>query len=269
MSKSQPRSRWSNVARRVLTLTGGVALGLLAITGCGPIAHIPPRSAPESLPGALAASDSDATLAHRLAPVLYLQRDETFPLSRVVAVVHAEQHVIAYHLLWRDDAYGAWLPFTIPTDEEIVWVGYDSVSRTPSDVWTYWHGKQLHVPWTRLPVEIDVQWGKHGSIPRGMPLGDLPWSRSMNFFYAATIFGVPDLLLGRIQRKGPICFCHGFRRYREFTRVLPTGDRLDGVVRPAEAKRAMGAVFGVPYSDKPGLPRLERKRPALPEDVVK
>jgi hypothetical protein len=269
MSKSQRRGWSADVARRGVTLIGRAALGLLAVTACGPIAHIPPRPAPQSLPGALAPSDSDATLAHTLAPVLYLQRDETFPLSRVVAVVFAERHVVAYHLLWRDDAYGAWLPFTIPTDEEIVWVGYDPASRTPTDVWTYWHGKELHVPWNHLPVEIDVQWGKHGSIPRGMPLGDLPWSRSMNFFYAATIFGVPDLLLGRIQRKGPICFCHGSKRYREFTRMLPSADRLDGVVRPDEAKRALGAVFGVPYSDKRALPLLERKRPALPDDVVK
>ena len=241
----------------------GLALGLVLMTGCGPIAHIPtPRPTPSSLPGALDATDPDAALAHTLAPTLYLQRDESFPLSRVVAVVHADRQVIAYHLLWRDDAYGAWLPFTVPTDEEIVWVGYDSVTRAPTDVWTYWHGKQLHMPWTKLPVEIDVQWGKHGSIPRGMPLGDLPWSRSMNFFYAATIFGVPDLLLGRIQRKGPICFCHSYKRYREFTRVLPVADRLDGVVRPGEAKRALGLVFGVPYSNKTALPHLARHQPA-------
>src|SRR4051812_23554638 len=106
MSKSQRRDRLADVARRVVTSTGCVALGLFALTACGPIAHIPPRPAPESLPGALAPSDSDATLAHTLAPVLYLQRDETFPLSRVVAVVHADRHIIAYHLLWRDDAYG-------------------------------------------------------------------------------------------------------------------------------------------------------------------
>jgi hypothetical protein len=253
MSKSQRRAGLAGVAGSLCTPLSGLALGLL-LASCGPIAHIPSRPAPESLPGALAATDPDAVLARTLAPTLYLQRDESFPLSRVVAVVHSASHVVAYHLLWRDDAYGAWLPFTVPTDEEVVWVGYDSTSGAPTDVWTYWHGKELHVPWTHRPVEIDVQWGKHGSIPRGMPLGEIPKTRSMNFFYAATIFGVPDLLLGRIQRKGPICFCHGSRRYREFTRVLPVADRLDGVVRPERAREALGAVFGVPYSNKRLLP---------------
>ena len=68
----------------------------------------------------------------------------------------------------------------VPTDEEIVWVGYDSTSRAPTDVWTYWHGKVLHSAWPRTLVEIDVQWGKHGSIPRGMRESELQlgtWQR--------------------------------------------------------------------------------------------
>ena len=32
-----------------------------------------------------------------------------------VAVVHPDSQVVAYHLLWRDDAHGAWIPFTVPT----------------------------------------------------------------------------------------------------------------------------------------------------------
>jgi hypothetical protein len=234
---------------------------LLAVAACGPHAHIPPRPTPSTLPGALADGERDAVLARRLAPVLYLQRDESFPLSRVVAVVHPNRELVAYHLLWRDDAHGAWIPFTIPTDEEVVWVGYDPATREPTDVWTYWHGRELHTKWTSLPVEVNVQWGKHGSLPRNMRLGDLPWDRSMNFFYAATIFGIPDLLLGRIMRKGPICFCHGSRRYREFTRPLRVADHIDAIVRGDRTYEALGAVFGSPYSQKgpwplpPAIPR--------------
>ncbi|MDQ6769149.1 MAG: hypothetical protein M3Z54_04095 [Gemmatimonadota bacterium] len=223
----------------------GLVLGLL--TACGPHAHIPLR--PANLPDALAPTDSGAQLARRLAPVLYLQRDETFPLERVVAVLHPSRRVIAYHLLWRDDIHGAWIPFTVPTDEEVLWVGYDS-TYAPTDLWTYWHGQILHTPWPKSQVRIDVQWGKHGNMPRNVVQSDLPKPRTLNFFYAMTIFGEPDILLGDISRKGPLCFCHGYRRYRQFTRPVPLGDKLDAVVRSADPGPVLRGFFGVPYSDK-------------------
>ena len=116
-------------------------MGLCLASACGPHAHIPPR--PVIVPAALDSADHFARLARTLAPVLYLQVDEVFPLSRAVAVVHPTRRVIAYHLLWRDDVHGAWIPRTVPTDEEVVWVGYDSTG-APSDLWTYWHGDILH-----------------------------------------------------------------------------------------------------------------------------
>lgn len=218
--------------------------------GCvGPRAHIPPRLTPTAVVGALAPGDSQARLAATLAPVLYLQRDETFRLERVVAAVHPERRVIAYYLLWRDDVHGAWVPFTVPTDEEVVWVGYDSTG-APTDVWTYWHGRILHAAWPREQVAIDVQWGKHGSLPHGAVASDLPASRTLNLFYAATIFGLPDILLGDLNRKGPLCFCHGFHRYLEFTRPLPLNARLDAVVASADPRPTLTAVFGGHYSKK-------------------
>src|SRR5262245_21656241 len=154
--------RCSNRNRSVLFLVA-------VLTACGPRAHIPPRPAsPETLPGALRPGDSHFRLAHALAPILFLQRDEYFPLDRVLAVVNPTRPIIAYHLLWRDDVHGSWIPFTVPTDEEIVWVGYDT-SGAPTDIWTFWHGTILHTPWKdRGSVAIDVQWGKHGSMPRGL-----------------------------------------------------------------------------------------------------
>src|SRR5206468_12440129 len=137
-------------------------LALVSAAGCGPHAHIPAR--PTAIPGAVEASDSGAVLARALAPLLYTQRDEWFPLERVVAVLHPTRPIIAYQLLWRDDVHGSWIPFTVPTDEEVLWVGYDS-SHVPTDLWTYWHGRILHTPWPRSQVRIDVQWGKHGSLP--------------------------------------------------------------------------------------------------------
>jgi hypothetical protein len=227
-----------------------VLLLILLSTGCGPRAHIPLR--PVNLRGALALTDSGAMLARSLAPVLYLQRDERFPLSRVVAVLHPEKRVIAYHLLWRDDVNGSWIPFTVATDQEIVWVGYDA-SGAPTDVWTYWHGPILHTSWPRSQVAINVQWGKHGSLPRGIVESTLPGTRTLNFFYAATRFLVPDQLLSRAMRGGPILFPHSYNRYRDFSRMTPISNRLDAIARTKDPDEVLRAVFGK-YSRKPAWP---------------
>ena len=224
---------------------------LVCLTACGPHAHIPLR--PANLPGALAPTDSGAVLARRLAPVLYLQRDETFPLERVVAVLHPTRRVIAYHLLWRDDVHGSWIPFTVPTDEEVMWVGYDT-TYAPTDIWTYWHGQILHTPWPKSQVAIDVQWGKHGNMPRHVIQSDLPKPRTLNFFYAMTIVGVWDILLGDLTRKGPLCFCHTYHRYRQFTRPLAVGERIDAIVRTDDPREVLREVFGSKYSNKKQWP---------------
>ena len=99
--------------------------------GCAPALHLPPE--PLAVPGQLAPSDSAYALAERLAPMLYVQRDEPFSLLRVVAVVHPSRPIIAYHLLWSHDVNGQWMPWTKPSDEEEVWVGYDSATGAPID----------------------------------------------------------------------------------------------------------------------------------------
>ena len=227
------------------------ALGFL-VAACGPRAHIPPR--PAILSGSLGPTDSGALLAHALAPLLYVQRDEWFPLERVVAVIHPNRNVIAYHLLWRDDVNGSWIPFTVPTDEEIIWVGYDS-TRAPTDLWTYWHGLILHADWRdRGQTAVDVQWGKHGSLPHRVNESDLPGFKKLNSFYAFTWLGLPDIWLGRLTRRGPVCFCHGYGRYRDFSRPLRLVDQIDVVVRAEDASETLAAVFGKPYSRKTAWP---------------
>ena len=223
-------------------------LALICAAACGPRAHIPVR--PAVIPGALDPSDSTALLARSLAPLLYIQRDEWFPLERVVAVAHPTRPIIAYHLLWRDDVHGSWVPFTVPTDEEVVWVGYDS-THAATDIWTFWHGSLLHADWrSRGQVAIDVQWGKHGSLPHQTIESDLPETRKLNLFYALTWIGLPDIWLGDLTRRGPWCFCHGYARYRDYSKLLPLADRVDAVVRAENATDALIAVFGRPYSKK-------------------
>ncbi|MEP6691462.1 MAG: hypothetical protein ABJD07_09915 [Gemmatimonadaceae bacterium] len=234
---------------RLLVLATG-----LTLVACGPRAHIPlsPLAAP--VPGAVASSDSGAELARTLAPTLYLQTDESFPLSRVVAAVHPTRRVIAYYLLWRDDALGAWIPFTVPTDEEVMWVGYDTTG-APTDLWSYWHGTVLHADWRgKGQVVADIQWGKHGTLPRNVIDGQLPAGKTLRDFYLLMWIAIPDMLLGRATRAGPSCFCHGYARYRDFSRPLFVGNRLDAVVRTANPDAALRAIFGHRYSHKPFWP---------------
>lgn len=233
------------------TVSRSVVVAAL-VAACGPIARIPPR--PLTVPGALAHDDSAAQVARALAPVLYLQRDEWFHLERVVAVLHPNRRIIGYYLLWRDDVHGAWIPRTKATDEEIVWVGYDSTN-APTEVWTYWHGKILHADWkARGTVAIDVQWGKHGSMPRGILNEDAMWPGTLTNFWVSSWVGVPDILLGRLSRRGPSCFCHGYRRYRTFDKPVLTAEQIDIVARTDDPDPVLGAVFGRPYSMKTPWP---------------
>jgi len=65
---------------------------------------------------------------------------------------------------------------------------------------------------------------------------------------------LPDILLGDLTRRGPLCFCHGYARYRDFSKPLLLGARLDLVVRGEDARDALAEVFGKPFSKKPGWP---------------
>lgn len=233
--------------RRTSILVGLAGL----LTACGPRQAVPPRPLePQSVPGAVSPGSPTEVLAKSLAPVLFVHRDERFPLSRAVAVVHPTRRVIAYHLLWRDDIHGSWIPFTVPTDQEIVWVGYDTTG-VPTDIWTFWHGKILHANWQdRGTAAVNIQWGKHGSLPRGVIESDLPRFRSLNAFYLFTWVGIPDMWLGKLMRPGPGCFCYGYDRYREFSRPLVLGERLDLVAQADHPGKVLTAVFGRSYSKK-------------------
>ncbi|HEV8237382.1 MAG TPA: hypothetical protein VGP84_22375, partial [Gemmatimonadaceae bacterium] len=96
-----------------------IVIGAVLLMSCGRHIQLPPI--PSAPPGV--ADSADRRLAQNLAPVLYVQRDEPFPLLRVVAVLHRDRPIIAYHLLWSHDVNGQWMPWTKPSDEEEVWVG--------------------------------------------------------------------------------------------------------------------------------------------------
>jgi hypothetical protein len=202
---------------------------------------------PLAVPGVLP-EEQAARVARSLAPILRLQQDEPFDLLRVVAVIHPDRPIVAYHLLWRDDVALAWVPFGMSTDEEIVWVGYDSTG-APTDLWTYWHHEVLHADWRgKGAVMADVQWGKHGTLPDGTDLSTLPAMRSLGAFYLLAWL-LPDMWLGNAVRRGPWCFCHSFARYKTFSREIALSDRLDLIVQSADPQELLYSVFG-PYSRK-------------------
>ena len=220
---------------------------VLAVSACGRRIQLPP--VPVAPPGI--ADSAGWQLARALAPVLYIQRDEPFSLLRVVAVIHPDRPIIAYHLLWSHDVNGQWMPWTKPSDEEEVWVGYDRETQLPTELWTYWHGTILSTNWHgKGDPAIDVQWGKHGSLPHGVIESDLPRTKSLNAFYFAEYLLLPDIWLGKIAHGGPWGFFHSYGRYRDFSRVTPLTKRLDAVLRTEDARPGLHAIFGTIYSNK-------------------
>jgi hypothetical protein len=247
-----------------MRLTLGAIITAVALSACGPRTHFP--RLPPTLPDAVAPDDSLARLARDLAPILYLQRDESFPLERTVAVLHPSRRVIAFYLTYQHDIAARWSPFAQGADEEEFWVGYDA-SLAPTDIWTYWHGDILHANWRgKGELGIDVQWGKHGSIPHGTPPSQLPRDKSLEIFYAMT-YAFPDLWFGRFSSRGPLCFCRSFERYREFTRPIQLGARLTAIGRTADPDSLLTAVFGPHYAHKPYWPWEGRRYTIVRQDV--
>jgi hypothetical protein len=72
-------------------------------------------------------------------------------------------------------------------------------------------------------------------------------------FYAFT-WALPDYWLGRLDREGPLCFCHGLARYRTFDHPTLLAPHLDAVVEAADPGPSLAAVFGARYSEKPAWP---------------
>ena len=112
-------------------------------------------------------------LVERFAPRLYVTPTEFFPLKDFAVILHPTRRLIAYHLFWQDD-----IDFpedNDPCDHEVMWVQYANDHRTLEKIWTYFHGRIL--PGGRAALEdarrnemrprINVQWGKHGSMPVG------------------------------------------------------------------------------------------------------
>lgn len=236
----------------------------VALTGCQRHTGIPP--VPAVIP--MMADSSAITLARALAPTLYVQVDEPFPLERVVAVVNPDRPVIAYIFDWKWDINGQWLPWAKSSDEEEAWVGYDPLTHEATDLWTYWHGTVLHTDWRgKGPPAVDVQWGKHGSMPHGVVQSDLPHPKTLNTMYAMEFALLPDIWMGKLIHGGPWGFFHGYGRYREFSHVVPVKDRLTAVLCGDDPRPALKTVLGTHYSNKLEWPAVSAA-PSVANGVV-
>ena len=111
-------------------------------------------------------------IAERLAPRVMTTASEPFALRDVAAVIHPDEPVIAYHLLWDDDI--DYPDDNDPSDHEVVWIRYTQDGRLER-LWTYFHGRILDggdaaaadaARHGGRPL-VNVQWGKHGSMPAG------------------------------------------------------------------------------------------------------
>lgn len=117
-------------------------------------------------------NDAQRALALKFAPRLHQVADEFFPLKDIVAILHPDKPIIAYHLFWEDDL--GFPSDNDPCDHEVVWVEFDRARQEVTRVSTYFHGRIVTTeeaasdanahdgrPW------IGVEWGFHGSIPLG------------------------------------------------------------------------------------------------------
>src|SRR5262245_37725834 len=112
-------------------------------------------------------------LARKFAPRIFTTPTEFFPLKDFAVIIHPTERLIAYHFFWEDD-----IDFpedNDPCDHEVMWVQYSADKSSIEKIHTYFHGRLLsggepalrdaraHV----MRPRINVQWGKHGSMPAG------------------------------------------------------------------------------------------------------
>jgi hypothetical protein len=113
------------------------------------------------------------TLARRFAPRPFVTPSEFLKLKDFALVLHPSERVIAYHFFWEDD-----IDFpedNDPCDHELIWVQYSADRTSIEKIWTYFHGRILRggepaisdARRNNMRPRVNVQWGKHGSMPLG------------------------------------------------------------------------------------------------------
>ncbi len=118
-------------------------------------------------------SARELAIIKRFAPRVLTTPTEFFALRDFAAVLHPTERLIAYHLFWEDD-----IDFpedNDPCDHELAWVQFSADGAAIERFWTYFHGRILEAGDSALRdarahdmrPRVNVQWGKHGSLPDG------------------------------------------------------------------------------------------------------
>ena len=180
-----------------------------------------------------APSDKQFAFVMKFAPRLHTVPGEFFPLRDIVAIIHPDRPVIAYHLFWDDD-----IDFPAdnePADHEIVWVEYDPTSQTVTKVSAYLHSYIVQGegaaeeanahggrPW------IGVEWGKHGSLPWGAADGAEGAGKVLQHNWTALSTTGRQKQDHPLARGWPLKFVGDFNAYKEFSRPFDPRDQLEG-----------------------------------------
>lgn len=118
-------------------------------------------------------TEEDWRVVRRFAPRVYVTASEFFALKDFAVILHPTERVVAYHFFWEDD-----IDFpedNDPCDHEVMWVNYSSDKSSIERIRTYFHGRVLDggeaalsdARNNRMRPRVNVQWGKHGSMPAG------------------------------------------------------------------------------------------------------
>ena len=208
-------------------------------------------TAPAVVPGRLEAPTATRILARALAPFLYIQRDEWFPLERVVAVVHPTRPIIAYHLLWQRRR-----PRLLDSVHRADRRG-GRLGRLRLDPRADGHLDVL----ARNAAPYRLARPRPGRDRR--PVGQARIAaarhhreRSAGAQEAESVLRVHlDRAAGHLARRShpprTVVLLSRLRRDIATSRsCLPLGERIDAVVRAEDATDALVEVFGRPYSKK-------------------
>ncbi len=167
------------------------------------------------------------------APRLYTIADEYFNLMDIVAILHPEKSIIAYHLFWEDDI--DYPDDKEPCDHEVVWIEYDEYTEEAIKIYTYFHGKILQTHEAvneanahNMHAWIGVEWGKHGSLPwdaAGLKSGKPNAKLRKNWERLHTDgIRMPSHLLAQAWPKK---FEGNWDTYRDFIKLVDSVDMLE------------------------------------------
>ena len=164
------------------------------------------------------------TLAMRFAPKLYLNSDEPGNLIAIIPVHHPERPLIAYHIMFDDDALFSGRGKAY--DHEILWVEYDPITFIVVDVPVLWHRTVIRTDSSLLDAKssdqrprVMVEWGMHGLLPLGwkkLSILRVNAEIRLHWFLAQNVSKVPGM------QKNKVSFGGSFEEFITFNNYIDT-----------------------------------------------